>query len=209
MKFEKLSENKIKITLSNQDLAEKHIDFHSFMANSIESQDLFLDVLAKAEKEVGFITRDYKIKIEAFAVSDGDFIITITRFSQEYDREKGLKKKVNIHRKKVNLTSPQVIYTFFTFDDFCEYVNFAFPQFFQGVHSVAKNISLYTYKNIYYLVFSGINPLNPDLNRFYSSLTEFGTYVNTPELFSRKLIESGKLIMKNNAVKTCYKYFHS
>ena len=43
MKFEKLSENKIRITLSMRDLEEKDISFHDFMSNSLESQDLFLD----------------------------------------------------------------------------------------------------------------------------------------------------------------------
>ena len=79
MKFEKLNENKIRITLNNQDLAEKHIDFQSFMSNSQESQNLFLDMLDEAEKKVGFITKDYKIRIEALAMSDGNFILTITR----------------------------------------------------------------------------------------------------------------------------------
>ena len=36
MKFEKLNENKIRITLSMHDLEEKDIDFHDFMSNSIE-----------------------------------------------------------------------------------------------------------------------------------------------------------------------------
>ena len=63
MKFEKLNENKIRITLSNQDLLEKHIDFNSFMSNSVEAQDLFLDMLEEAEERVGFITKDHKIKI--------------------------------------------------------------------------------------------------------------------------------------------------
>ena len=34
MKFEKLNENKIRITLSIRDLEEKGIDFHDFMSNS-------------------------------------------------------------------------------------------------------------------------------------------------------------------------------
>ncbi|MCL2355524.1 MAG: adaptor protein MecA, partial [Oscillospiraceae bacterium] len=60
MKFEKLTENKIRIILNLDDLHEKNIDFHSFMSNSLESQDLFFDMLEKAEKEIGFNTRDYK-----------------------------------------------------------------------------------------------------------------------------------------------------
>jgi len=70
MKIEKLNENKIRIILNLDDLKEKNIDFHSFMSNSIESQDLFLDMLDKAEEEIGFITKDYKLIIEAIATSD-------------------------------------------------------------------------------------------------------------------------------------------
>ncbi len=83
MKFEKLNEDKIRITLSSQDLAEKDIDFHSFMSNSIKSQDLFLDILEEAEKKVGFVTKDYKVRIEALAMNDGNFIFTVTRFSRK------------------------------------------------------------------------------------------------------------------------------
>lgn len=52
MKIEKLSDDKIRITLNIDDLKENDIDFQSFMSNSIESQDLFMDMLEKAEKEV-------------------------------------------------------------------------------------------------------------------------------------------------------------
>ena len=39
MKFEKLNENKIRLTLNNQDLIEKNINFNSFMSNSTEAQN--------------------------------------------------------------------------------------------------------------------------------------------------------------------------
>lgn len=64
MKFEKLSENKIKITLTSQDLKDKNIDFHSFMSNPLEKQDLFLDILEEAEEEIGFEFKDYPVRIE-------------------------------------------------------------------------------------------------------------------------------------------------
>jgi len=70
MRFEKVNEDKIRITLSYEDLIEKDIDFHSFMSNSIESQDLFFDMLNQAEKEIGFVTKDYLIRIEAFAMAN-------------------------------------------------------------------------------------------------------------------------------------------
>ena len=64
MKFEKVNEDKMKITLSKSDLEENNIDFHSFMSNSDETQSLFLSVLDKAEREYGFSTENYRLKVE-------------------------------------------------------------------------------------------------------------------------------------------------
>ena len=46
-----------------------------------------------------------------------------------------------------------------------------------------------------------------DLKKLFSTITEFATYVSNSELFTRKLIENGKIIMKNNAIKTSIEYF--
>ena len=123
MKFEKLNENKIRITLNNQDLIDKNIDFNSFMSNSQESQNLFLAMLDEAEKKVGFVTKDYKLRIEALAMSDGNFILTITRFGKNVDTNTKLSKakKLKIKRKNLDMTSKQLIYRFDTFDDFCNF----------------------------------------------------------------------------------------
>lgn len=207
MKFEKLNENKIRITLNNQDLAEKHIDFQSFMSNSQESQNLFLDMLDEAEKKVGFITKDYKIRIEALAMSDGNFILTITRFGKNIDSDfkTSKMKKVKIKRKNLDMKSKQIIYTFNSFDDFCNFSNFISK--IDNFSNLAKSMVLYLYNDIYYLCISNINIENSNIKQLYTVITEFGTYVDNSEVFSRKLNECGKIIMKNNAVKTCIKYF--
>ena len=207
MKFEKLNENKIRITLNNQDLAEKHIDFQSFMSNSQESQNLFLDMLDEAEKKVGFITKDYKIRIEALAMSDGNFILTITRFGKNIDSDfkTSKMKKVKIKRKNLDMKSKQIIYTFNSFDDFCNFSNFISK--IDNFSNLAKSMVLYLYNDIYYLCISTINIENSNIKQLYTLITEFGTYVDNSEVFSRKLNECGKIIMKNNAVKTCIKYF--
>ena len=80
MQIEKITENKIRITLNIQDLQEKNIDLHSFMSNSIETQDLFYDMLDKAEKEIGFKTKDYKLMIEALAVPNRKFCINCNSY---------------------------------------------------------------------------------------------------------------------------------
>lgn len=208
MKFEKLNENKIRITLNNQDLIEKHIDFHSFMSNSQESQNLFLSMLDEAEKKVGFVTKDYKIRIEALAMSDGNFILTITRFGKNIDstqKTSKSKRKLQIKRKDVDINSKQLIYKFNTFDDFCNFSNFISK--LDNFYSLAKSMVLYLYQNSYYLSLSNVNVENKDIRKLYTLITEFGTYVDNSEIFSRKLTECGKIVIKNNAIKTCIKYF--
>lgn len=209
MKFEKLNENKIRITLNNQDLEEKHIDFHSFMSNSQESQNLFLDMLDEAEKKVGFITKDYKIRIEALAMSDGNFILTITRFGKNIDADvKPSKlKKVKIKRKNLDMNSKQLIYKFDSFDDFCKLSNFISK--LDNFTNIAKSIILYFYQNTYYLCLYNINIEHNNIKQLYTLITEFGTYVDNSEVFERKLAECGKIAIKNNAIKTCIKYFYN
>ena len=95
MQIEKITENKIKIVLNVQDLQEKNIDLHTFMSNSIESQDLFYEILNKAEKEVGFEFKDYKLMIEALAVPNRKFYIN----SNSYSFWKRFKEKIDSKKK--------------------------------------------------------------------------------------------------------------
>lgn len=205
MRFEKLNENKIRITLTNQDLIKKNIDFHSFMANPIESQDLFLDMLDTAEKEIGFITKNYQIRIEALQVSNGDFILTITRSLPE-TKKYFEKKKLHIKRKNTSFKSKDALYCFGCFDDFCDFSSFLNIHHIK-ISNIAKNISLYEYKSKFYLSFSNINLAYSDLNRLFSTITEFATYISYSDLIKRKLVENGTLIIKNNAIKTAIQHF--
>ena len=205
MRFEKLNEDKIRITLSHEDLIKKDIDFHSFMADSIESQDLFLDMLEEAEKEIGFITKDYRLRIEALAMAGGDFVLTVTR-SLPDSLKSFSKKKVHIKRKKADVNATQAIYSFNNFEDFCSFVNF-FKNNDLKLTNIADYILLYEYKNKFYLVFNNINLSYPDLKRLFSCITEFSSFVNHSEVFIYKLSESGKLIMKNNAIRIGMKHF--
>ena len=202
MRFEKLNDDKIRITLSHEDLVEKDIDFHSFMANSVESQELFFDVLNEAEKKIGFVTKDYLIRIEALAMAGGEFILTITR-----SRPDKVKKKVHIRRKNQNMNVLLALYLFNGFEDFCSFVEFYKLNF--NVTNFAKKVLLYKYKGQFYLVLDGINTDFAELKKLFSCITEFASCVSNSEVFERKLLENGKLIMKHNAVSIGMKHFAS
>lgn len=208
MKIEKLSDDKIRITLNLQDLEAQNIDFQTFMSNPIESQDIFLDMLDKAEEEVGFVTEDYRLMIEALAMSNGNFVLTVTRIQTD-KKEKSTykKKKVNIKRHSSTIRSDKAIYCFDSFDDFCEFCAFLDNSVLKFLNDFSTSVSLYAYNSKYYLVFSKINVNSNLLKMFCSSITEFAHFVDNSDLFEHKLCEYGNLLMQDNAIDTCLKHF--
>lgn len=210
MKFEKLSENKIRITLSMRDLEEKDISFHDFMSNSLESQDLFLDMLEEAEEQIGFETRDCKVKIEALAMTENDFVLTITKIVPDTAKKHlyaSPKKKPKIKRKTAKLDTSNLIYKFMSFDDYCNYVEYLLHNKLSDASKVAEKSFVYLYNDAYYLVLHNLNTEYKQITKFYTSITEFGSYVSEPDLFIHRLYESGKLFIKNNAFKKSFLHY--
>lgn len=206
MRFEKLNEDKIRITLDMKDLESKNIDYQAFMSNSISTQKLFLDMLEEAEKEIGFSTKDYKIMIEALATLDGTFVLTITRVAPK-EEQQSKKMNLKVRRKVTQITQKQAIYSFACFDDFCNFCNLLDVSLRKNLDKLSKSFSLYTYQNTYYLVINNINLEFKSLKTFYSTILEFGKFVSDSKIIEGKLIEHGNLIIKDKAIKICLKHF--
>lgn len=207
MKIEKINDNKIKITLDISDLEENNIDLHSFLSNSDESKELFTSMLDKAEKEVGFVTDDYKVMIEALATSDGTFVLTVTRLAPPKSSESLKTKKLSIKRKQPCENNLKIIYCFDNFDEFCNFCDFAKTTVFAHLDGLSDKTSLYEFNTHYYLVITNLHINNNLLKTFLSLITEFARYVNNPELFEAKLAEFGNLIINESAISIGIKYF--
>ena len=75
------------------------------MSDSSETQSLFLSVLDKAEKDYGFITDNYQLKVETYALDNGTFMLTITRSRSKNEPErKKYYEKVRFHSSDKSLT---------------------------------------------------------------------------------------------------------
>ena len=211
MKFEKVNENKIRVTLSISDLEEKDINLHDFMSNSIESQELFLDMLEEAEEQVGFDTTNCKVKIETLAMTDENFVLTITKANVDIIKRHPsvLQKKVKpkVKRKLPDTQTENLIYKFNTFDDYCLFINFLVHNNLDSISKIANTVCLYLYKDAYFLSLTSLNAKYDKLQRFFNVITEFGSYVVNPNLFINKLREYGTLCIKNNAFKKSLSYY--
>lgn len=206
MRFEKLSNDKIRIILDLQDLEDNDIDYQSFMSNSSDSQKLFMEILDEAEEQIGFITKDYKLMIEALATIDGDFIITVTRSLPDFDIASVYKKRtIKAKRKSNKLTTDTIIYEFNNFDDIFDFVLLLKNLNISGLNAFTKDFALYTYKNNYYLVMDNIDKNFDVIKTFLCALTEFGKSINNSNLFKSRLNEYGTLLVKNNFYKALSK----
>ena len=204
MRFEKITENKIRITFSLDDLLENNIDFHSFMANSDETQALFLAMLDKAEKEIGFVTKNYKLMIEALATLDGTFVLTVTRSLPEVT--KPTPRKIKGRKKSAETFNNSKIYCFNDFDDFCNVVECFDDKILKIMNKSIVQSRLYLYNNKYYLVLK-TKEFNDSIKTLYCTLLEFSTYKRNSKIFENRLLEYGKIIIKDKAFNKVKKYF--
>jgi len=196
MKIEKLNENKIKITLSSEDLKARNIDVQSFIYNSPESQDLFWDVMREAEREYGFSVDESMVYVEASATASGIFTLTVTKTANSLNSS-NLKNKIRkqnhykLKRKVANSPLDHSLYRFETFDDFCNFCQVA------PIQQFGKN-SLLELDSSYYLLVS---------NMPNSHILEYAVREHNPELLLAKVSEYGKSIVSDNALEVISKNF--
>ncbi len=204
MKIEKLTENKIRVIINSNELGLNHISVHSLMTKALETQEIFSDILKKAEKEVNFYTDGCKLLIETFSSLDDIFVFTITKYLPENDTKK---KKLTAKRKSFNKISQHSICRFETFDTFCHFCNKIKCLHRIDVNKLAKNTALYLWKDTYFLVLRDIHTSCDEVNLFYSALSEFGKPLSFSDNFESKLLEHGKVVIKKDAIRVGIKYF--
>lgn len=200
MKIEKLTENKIRVVLNSNDLKLKNIDMKS-LSKALEKQTFFIGVLEKAKEQLGFETDGHKLLIETFTFNDDIIIFTITKYL--YNE----KKKTIVKKEILNNTTADRIYTFKDFDEFCSFCNCIKNSSNLNYKILSKNVSLYLYKNTYYLLIKNINTSYKNQKLFFSLISEFSKTLPFSSTFENRLIEYGKEIIKKNAIDKGIKYF--
>lgn len=198
MKIEKLAEDKIKITITIDDLAARNIDLHSFMYNSPESQDLFWDVMNEAEKEYGFNVDDSMIYVEASTSGGGNFTLIVTKTKEKpvirfnTSKEQRLKRNcVKLKRKKTPIVTEDAIYQFNSFDDICDFCKTIDTK-------KLKDNSLFILNDCYYLKTSFMP---------FATILEYATVAKKASFIEAKIAEYGKIVTSKNALQTISEHF--
>lgn len=192
MKIEKINENKIKITFNIDDLADKNIDLYSFMHNTPETQDLFWDLINKAEKECGFNIDNSMIYIEATTSGAGNFTLIVTKTNEKNINHSLKRKNIRLKRKINSVKIENNIFKFEKFDDICEFAKTI------NDNDLCDN-SLYKMNDKYYIKATSMP---------YSSILEYASISPSPHILEAKINEYGTLIISEKALQTINNYFN-
>lgn len=149
MRFEKITDTKIKIFFSFDDMNKNNISQKILFSNNQLSQNFIQSVLKTAEQNLNFKVEDENILVEILNYNDG-CVFTITKVDPEFI-------------KNIGNT------IFYKFDDFENFI--AFCTYIKNMNwSVLESFSLFLLNNTYYLHSFGDISANLD-----SILCEFCT----------------------------------
>lgn len=163
MQIKKINNNKLKVILSSNDLNKKNIDIDSFLSHSVESQDLFFEILDLAEEEYDFDIENNKAVVETISLDNKLFILTITKLKQD---------SLNTYEKNSKI---------YCFNDIVDIFNI-----YLFNNNILNNSSIYKLNNKYYVLFNETNlPLE-------SSFFEFSNPIKNSDGLEDILIEYGK-----------------
>lgn len=208
MKIEKISENKIKVTLTISDLKDRNIDFGSLSYNSPQAQELFWDMMHQAEIEYGFSASNAQLFIEATPGTSDNLVITVTRVDEDEDfesihkfiRNKFKKSELKVRKKGKRVASEVLIYSFFEFDDLCSAADVISALYF-------GDSTLYKYDDMFYLVLTSTSIASTNPEYFDSVMSEYGKKVQNTSFTEGFLNEYGSKMIEYDALPVIKNYF--
>lgn len=216
MKIEKLSLNKIKVTVSPRDLSSWDISFDALTPDSPQLREFILSLVRQAEYETGFEGVGGSLMIEAIPFNN-EFIFFITKVDSDQKHSmqdsgtiyrQSLRKKLRtkdfrVAKKTVSKTYPantasDYIYSFDSFEDFLALFNAISDT------TAFNSSALYKYSGKYYI---NAGSMQDGLYAMDSLICEFAT-LSADKLLGARLAEHGILIAKNesfNTIKDCFR----
>lgn len=228
MKVEKINENKVKITLTIDELKQRKINIKDIEKDATLARNLFIDLIEESKLDEDFVLDDSQLYIEASSDNNNLFIVTITKIDHMPDISKysiksknskakiktntkklnaALKSKVKVSRKPTNKASKSkesnikycVDSTLYTFSSMKALLD-ACEIFKKEKLYYGKN-SLYKYQDKYFILFEKSALNNKKFTKTFSIISEFCEKYYSEDLFDISIKENSKLIIKNDALQ--------
>ncbi|MBQ7717801.1 MAG: adaptor protein MecA [Clostridia bacterium] len=191
MKIEKISYNKIKMTVSALDMIKWGVSLDNFVQDTPEARELFWTLIKRAEFETGFSFDDSRLMVEAMPHKYDGIVLFVTKIEDDILNIPQTVKKSKIRAKAPRVRTGEEIFRFDGID---------------GLINCLKNFDkdiqadLYKYLDNYYLIIY----CNENVWAYFN---EYGDRLIARDYEISHIREHGKLIAEGNAIYTIKKYF--
>lgn len=205
MKVEKINENKIRITLTFEELRRRQISVHDLEKDSEIAKDLFIDLIEESNLEDDFPIDDSQLFIEASSDNNNLFVVTITKIDNipELKKYSLLESKKNTKRSKKLSKNDEFMYrvdsNIYAFDSLDTILNMC--ESAKGEKLFFGKNSLYQYKDEYFLIFSKSSVKNTKFLKTYVFLSEYCKEYYSYSMYETSIKEKAKLIIANTALQ--------
>ncbi len=206
MRIEKISDNKIRVTVNKEDIKIWNVSMKNLTDNTPEAQDMFWFALRQAEKDVDFKVGKSQLLVEAVPSNAEGFIMLISKIEPGADVMDVLTKNGKIRRQNMDIkiknrsrTAPIVnIFRFEDFEHICQCVC-------QTKDLFCGSSALYKFRDSFYLV---MIPL--DTMAFFEAeniILEYASRVQNPTVMEGILKEHGTEMIREGAVEAILTHF--
>ncbi|HBI02452.1 MAG TPA: genetic competence negative regulator [Paenibacillaceae bacterium] len=197
MRVERLSQDKIRIFLTFDDLLERGIEKDDMWRDIPKVHDLFNDMMDQAHEEVGF-TVNGPVAVEVYSLPAQGMVVIVTRGRTDASNNSEDMDFDDIYEMQVTLEESDDMIFFFR----------EFEFLIQAAHSVENLVEdggkAYLYQGRYYLVLENDEMEQEKYDRLIAILSEYGEASTTTK---HVLAEYGKVIVEQDAVETLCRYF--
>ncbi|GBG12062.1 adaptor protein [Paenibacillus sp. MY03] len=203
MKIERLSQDKIRIFLTFDDLLERGIHKDDMWREPPKLHELFLEMMEQAYTELGFDASG-PLAVEVLAMPAQGMVIIITRGKVNEQRgaaEEEDELEDDIYDMEVTMEQTDVV--MYAFRDFEDVIAAAAQLQSSGL---SEGGVLYAYKGKYILA---IDPAELEQNRFHAVIALLAEYGEATSVTFAVLEEYGKTIMPENAIREICSHFLS
>ncbi|MDF2836724.1 MAG: Negative regulator of tic competence [Paenibacillus sp.] len=204
MKIERLSQDKIRIFLTFDDLLERGIHKDDMWREPPKLHELFLEMMEQAYTELGFDASG-PLAVEVLAMPAQGMVIIITRGKVNESGEGGAEDEDELEDDiyDMEVTMEQSDVMMYAFKDFEDVIAAAGQLRSSGLTEAGK---LYSYKGKYILA---IEPSDVEQDRYNAVIALLAEYGEATSVTFAVLEEYGKIIMPENAVREICIHFQS
>ncbi|TFE29963.1 genetic competence negative regulator [Cohnella luojiensis] len=197
MRMERLSQDKIRIFLTFDDLTERGIQKEDMWREIPKVHELFSEMMDQAYNELGFDASG-PLAVEVFAMPAQGMVVIVTRGKLERDTDSIAEDEEEVYELEVTLEqSEAIIYRFRDIED-------AIGAAKTLVGHLTEEGRMYRYQNQWVLCF---DPAGLESTGYHALIAVLAEYGEATSITPAVLEEYGKLIIGSQAVKVLAEHF--